>query len=177
MKKIIHKCFWAWNFDKEENWLNEMSAKGLQLCKVGFCRFVFEEGLPGEYAYRLELLNKRLKHSASVQYIRSIEDTGAEHIGSVLNWVYFRKKTDGNGFDFFSDNNSRIQHLSRILSILGILSVINIFSGFNQIVSWTSSGISINLITAIINFAVGGLLGYGSIKIFSKQRKLKKEKN
>ncbi len=41
MKHIIHKWFWAWDFDKEEKWLNEMSAKGLNLTGVSFCRYVF----------------------------------------------------------------------------------------------------------------------------------------
>ena len=31
MRKVIRKWFWAWNFEKEEEWLNEMSAKGLAL--------------------------------------------------------------------------------------------------------------------------------------------------
>ncbi|MBQ2899558.1 MAG: DUF2812 domain-containing protein, partial [Oscillospiraceae bacterium] len=31
MKKVIKKMFWAWDFEKEEKWLNEMSAKGLAL--------------------------------------------------------------------------------------------------------------------------------------------------
>ena len=48
MKKTVHKLFWAWEFDREEKWLNDMSAKGLQLTDVGFCRYVFETGTPGE---------------------------------------------------------------------------------------------------------------------------------
>ncbi len=38
MRKVIHKGFFVWNFDKEERWLNEMAAKGLALISVGFCR-------------------------------------------------------------------------------------------------------------------------------------------
>ena len=87
MKKVIRKLFWVWDFDKEEKWLNEMSAAGLQLRGVGFCKYTFEQGLPGEYVYRLELLNNWPSSYESVQYIRFIEDTGAEHIGSLLRWV------------------------------------------------------------------------------------------
>ena len=28
MRKKVYKWIWAWNFDKEEKWLNEMSDKG-----------------------------------------------------------------------------------------------------------------------------------------------------
>ena len=52
MRKIIHKLFWVRQFDKEENWLNEMAAKGLALVGVGFCRYEFEECTPGEYNVR-----------------------------------------------------------------------------------------------------------------------------
>ncbi len=37
MRRIIHKMFLVWDFDKEEKWLNEMAAKGLVLTSVGFC--------------------------------------------------------------------------------------------------------------------------------------------
>lgn len=57
MRTVIHKWFWAWDFDKEEKWLNEMAAKGLALNSVGFCKYGFDECLPGEYNVRLELLD------------------------------------------------------------------------------------------------------------------------
>ena len=28
MRQVIRKWFWAWEFDKEEQWLNDMAAKG-----------------------------------------------------------------------------------------------------------------------------------------------------
>ena len=56
MKIVKHKWFWAWSFEKEEKWLNQMSSRGWQLTDVGFCRYVFEEGTPNEYEYHIELL-------------------------------------------------------------------------------------------------------------------------
>ncbi len=176
MRKTIRKRFWVWDFDKEEKWLNDMSAKGLQLCDVGFSKYVFEEGLPGEYVYRLELLDNSPNHTESVQYIRFIEDTGAEQIGSLMRWVYFRKRAGGNGFNLFSDIDSRIAHLNRILLLVGILSGLNLFNGVNQISYWFSSGRLFSLITGILCLAIGVLIGYGFIHIFLKKRKLKKEK-
>ena len=125
MKHVIHKLFWAWEFDKEEKWLNEMSAKGLQLSDVGLFRYVFKEGLPGEYVYRLEMLKHWPRHPESAQYIRFIEEMRAEHIGSLMSWVYFRKKAEDGGFDLFSDIDSRIRHLNRILALIGVLSCVS----------------------------------------------------
>jgi hypothetical protein len=95
MKKTIHKWFWVWDFEKEEVWLNKMAGKGLHLCNIGFCKYTFEEGVPGEYTIRLEMLEKSPGNVESKQYIRFIEETGAEHIGSFFRWVFFRKKAGG----------------------------------------------------------------------------------
>ena len=34
MRKIVKKWFWVWEFDKEEQWLNEMAAKGVAVIMV-----------------------------------------------------------------------------------------------------------------------------------------------
>lgn len=51
------RVFWLWDFDKEERWLNEMASQGWQLRHPGFCNYLFEKGEPGEYVYRLEMLD------------------------------------------------------------------------------------------------------------------------
>ena len=47
MRKTIRKWFWAWDFEKEEKWLNEMAAKGLALVGVGFCKYEFDAEMNG----------------------------------------------------------------------------------------------------------------------------------
>ena len=69
MRKTIRKWFWAWDFDKEEHWLNEMAARGLSLVSVGWCRYEFEDCVPGEYSVRLELLKEKPMHPESVKYM------------------------------------------------------------------------------------------------------------
>ena len=99
MRKTVRKWFWVWDFDKEEQWLNEMAAKGLALVGTGFCRYDFEECVPGEYQVRLELLENQLQDAESQQYIRFLEETGVEQVGNYFRWVYFRKKTADGAFD------------------------------------------------------------------------------
>ena len=108
MRRIIHKWFWVWNFDKEEQWLNEMAAKGLCLVSTGFCKYEFEDCLPGEYQIRMQLLDKLPHHPESQKYIEFLEDTGAEQVGSFTRWVFFRKKASLGDFNLFSDNASRV---------------------------------------------------------------------
>lgn len=117
MKHVVYKVFFLWDFEKEEKWLNEMAAKGLMLTDVGFCRYVFEEGTPGEYQYHLGWLPHFPGHAESRAYIRFVEDTGAEHVGSFKKWVYFRKKTAEGPFNLYSDLDSRISHFRRVTGL------------------------------------------------------------
>jgi len=176
MVKTIRKIFPIWEFEKEEKWLNEMSVAGLQCCGVGLFTYHFREGNPGEYVYRLEMLDNMPSHIKSVQYIRFLEDTGVEHIGSIFRWVYFRKKAGDEPFNIYSDITSRITHLNRILLLLGILLVVNYINALNMSISWFQRGMSYAPITAILCLVACILLGYGLIKINIKKSKMKREK-
>ena len=175
MKKIIHNGFWLWNFDKEEKWLNEMAAKGLALTSVHFFRYEFEDCLPGEYNIRLELLKDFVGHPASQNYIRFLEETGAEHVGTLLRWVYFRKKVDAAPFDLFSDIDSRIRHLNRILYIPALIGIANLINAINMTHRYFD-GVDSALTMAILTWAAALLMGYGFICLFLKKQKFKRER-
>ena len=97
-RKTIRKWFWVWDFEKEEDWLNEMAMNGWVLESVGFCTYHFLRCEPGEYSVRLEM------HPYDESYISFMKDTGAEYVGRMVMWIYFRKKTADGPFDLFSDN-------------------------------------------------------------------------
>jgi hypothetical protein len=175
VRKVIKKVFMAWNFDKEEKWLNEMAAKGLCLVAVGYCRYEFEECLPGEYTIRLEMLKQKPNHPESQQYISFMEETGAEQVGSFLRWVYFRKKTAEGAFEIFSDYDSRIRHLQRIISLIGVLAGVNIGLGIYNIGLILTWGTNINLI-GFVNVAIGLWASWGAYRLYKKKNKLGKEK-
>ena len=54
-RKTMTRWFWVWQFEKEEEWLNEMAASGWALESVGFCRYTFVRCEPGEYTVRTEM--------------------------------------------------------------------------------------------------------------------------
>ncbi len=127
MKHVVHKFFSIGAHKKEEQWLNSMAAKGLLLTDVGFCRYVFTEGTPGEYIYRLELLDQMPNHPQSMAYINFLEETGVEQIGSYIRWVYFRRKAADGPFELYSDIGSKIRHLRRITWLANTLSLLMFF--------------------------------------------------
>ena len=175
MRKVIKKLFEAWNFDKEEKWLNEMAAKGLCLVAVGFCRYEFEECLPGEYTIRLELLEHQPSHPESAQYIAFMEETGAEQVGSYMRWVYFRKKTSEGAFELFSDFDSRIRHLKRIISLIGVLAGLNLGLGIYNIGLFFMLETAINLV-GFISIAIGFWALWGTLRLIKKKKMLVREK-
>ena len=174
MRKTIHKIFWAWEFDKEEKWLNEMVAKGLCLVSVGFCKYEFEDCEPGEYKICLQLLDKMPCHAESQKYIEFVETTKAEHIGSFFRWVYFRKKVSDGEFELFSDNVSRITYLSKVVSFIIMLTVANLIVGINNVFMAVSLSSPMNYL-GIINIVIGLLGSFESVRLLRKRKKMKQE--
>ena len=152
-RKTITKWFWVWDFDKEEEWLNEMAMNGWVLESVGFCTYRFIRCEPGEYTVRLEM------HPYDESYVSFMEETGAEYVGRMVMWIYFRKKTAAGPFDLFSDLDSRIRHLNKISTILVVIGAMNLVIGF--INSFTPARIGwINLLCAtLLMYALGRIQG------------------
>ncbi len=124
MKHVMYKVFTIGAYEKEEKWLNKMSAKGMLLTDVAPFRYVFEEGTPEKYIYRLELLDHLPHHPESISYIKFMEETGVEYVGSCVRWVYFRRLAADGEFEIYSDNKSKLMHLSRITAIANAMSVV-----------------------------------------------------
>jgi hypothetical protein len=176
MRKTIKKLFWAWDFDKEETWLNEMAAKGLAMVSYGFCRYEFEETEPGEYRVAIELLPHALNHPESEQYLRFLEETGIELVGSWMRWIYVRKKTDGGDFELLSDRKSKVEHLVRILILVGIVGALNLYSGFYNFFVWTRFHNGISVFAACLGFALALLATFGAVRLGIKACRIARER-
>ena len=175
MRKVIHKWFWIWNFDKEEKWLNEMAAKGLALTSVSFFRYEFEDCVSGEYKICLEFLENNLKRVENEKYIGFLEETGAEHVGTFAGWAYFRKRTTEGNFRLFSDNTSRIKHLTRIINFIILLVGVNLYAGcYNLFLYFYQHHSSVNII-GIVNLLLAAFIMTGLIRLLHKRNKLKSE--
>ena len=173
MRHTVKKWFWVWDFQKEEQWLQQMAAKGLALVSVGFTRYEFEDTQGGEYDVCLQLLEQNIKHPESVKYIEFLESTGAEHVGSYFRWVYLRKKRAEGGLKLFSDYQSRVKQLSRIIGMIVPVSVANILIGISNIsLLFTLSG-DANAV-GLINLLLGLLGCFGWYKL-SKMKKALQE--
>ena len=118
--KTKFKWFWAWQDEKEENWLSEMAAKGYHFDQVAFpCFYQFRRGEPAKYIYRLDY--QTLKKQDRESYLQLFTDAGWEHVGKMAGWEYFRKAyQDGEAPDIYSDNESKVGKYQRIITYLVI---------------------------------------------------------
>lgn len=172
MIKTVHKWFWLWQFDEERRWLNEMAAKGLALRGVGFCRYDFEDCIPGEYKFCLELL-KNSSPAETEKYIGFLEDTGAEHVGNMGRWAYFRRKGSGE-FTLFSDLSSKEAYLTRVIRFAGFFGAINLYFFLYNLYLFFALGSAVNLV-GILNAAVTLIVALCIFKLCKKRKALRKD--
>ena len=152
-RKTIRKWFWVWEFDKEERWLNEMAVGGWVLVDVGFCRYVFEKCEPGEYIVRLQMKDR------DEGYVSFLEETGAEYVGRMLKWIYFRRKAELGEFELFSDTASKLEHLGWIARMLLVIGVANLLIGTVNSFNGTPFG-AVNLLCGtLLMYALGRIHG------------------
>jgi hypothetical protein len=153
-RKIVKKWIWIWEFDKEERWLNTMAQQGWVLDKLGFCRYEFVRCEPGAYTVRLEMR----EHDEA--YLSFMADTGAEYVGRMMKWIYFRKKTEDGPFELFSDLESRISYLDKMCRMLRGVGLANLLIGLaNSINPYAALG-WVNLLGAtLLMYALGRIEG------------------
>lgn len=174
MKHIIRKPYWNW--EKEEKWLNKLSAQGLALVDYSWCRYVFEETPPGEYIYRIELLDYHPRNPAGHKYIRFVEETGAEFVASYMRWVYFRKKAADGPFTLHSDIPSQIAHSKRVRGLWIGVAILEFSIGLMNVLVGTIPMLQLmNVILGSLLLVLGGAFASWVIQITRKIRRLKRE--
>lgn len=99
--------------DKEETFLNDMSAKGYAMKRFFLGFYTFEECQPGEYTYRVDLISDKTTEQRNELY-DLIRDSGGELVQTWGIWAIFRKK--GN-FELYTDPESQIKQFRRIRTI------------------------------------------------------------
>lgn len=158
-KNLIKKFrwFWAWDDEREENWLQEMSNQGLHMKSVVFPGiYTFEQNPDVNYVYRLDYAPETKSIN---EYITLFNDAGWDYLGKITFWQYFRKKVTGHEIpEIFTDQESKIAKCKKIMwALLGIMplivvNLINSYSRLNQPI-WFAFAIIFTLF--FILFSIG----------------------
>ncbi|KAA3656354.1 MAG: DUF2812 domain-containing protein [Chloroflexi bacterium] len=165
------RWFWAWQDEKEEVWLREMSQNGWHFASVSFPGFfTFTQGEPTDYVYRLDYLTDKKEFGS---YLQIFEDANWDYMGNMNGWQYFRQESiKGEAPEIFTDNESKSKKYQRIMLFLVILfpvlfnSVVMVGKGAeNSFLQFFSLFMGLILI----------LYAYGTIKLLQRISHLKKK--
>lgn len=174
MRIVKRKIFFAWDFEKEEEWLNKMSREGLELVSVGFCKYIFKKN-NRPFTYKVELLDNLPSHSKSQDYLEFLEEMGIEHVGSYIRWVYLKKDASEGEIKLFSDYSSRINHYKKVLFLLLAVSPLMFFNTMNLYSTYVNSNSWIVLGLLGFFIVLFTLMGVGVLRIYKVIKELKEE--
>lgn len=130
--------FWAWDDEKEEIWLRDMSKIGWHFRSVSMPGYyIFEQGNPINYTYRLDYFIDRKDMS---NYLQLFQDAGWSYLGDMGGWQYFCKEgLNGEEQEIHSDKESKAKKYQRLMLYLIIF--FPIYSNFVLILSRSKIGI------------------------------------
>lgn len=126
MNKKVFKLYW--DKDKEEIWLNEMCNEGWALSDFFLGLYTFKKCEKGEYTYRIDLMDDVESTQKSRDYIKFVEDTGAEYVTSWFRWVFFRKKASDGEFILYTDIDSKITNYKSIRNMFTAATIIELLA-------------------------------------------------
>ena len=168
--KVVHRLYW--DYEKEERWLNEMASQGWHLVRYHVGGYHFEQGEPGAWIYRIELLPAETRSAASQEYLALLLDSGAEAVSTHARWVYLRRPAAMGPFVLFSDLESRIGHYRRVLKLLTTaLTTLVVCAGGLFVVSWDSGGLAFQIPMVILAVAMV-VLAVQALRVSRRARKL-----
>lgn len=133
--KRTFKQFYLCDYDKEEQYCNDMHAKGWKLVPpsendlfVTFGGQRFEACEPENVVYKIGFNPVRKDRES---YIQMFSDYGWEYCGTINDFYYFRKNAEGvspEELDIFSDDESRLDMAKKVLRTkLPVLLILTVF--------------------------------------------------
>ena len=118
MKKTVRKMFFAWNGDKEKEFLEEMALKGYRLVKVKLGKYIFEEEQPKKLIFQFDF--RSFDKMSEAEYLQIYEDAGWSFVARIAGWYYFSREWNQEEIDLslFNNNRSRSAMYKRLLFFL-----------------------------------------------------------
>lgn len=124
--KTVLKLFLPWQDEKEEIWLEEMSAKGWQLDSVIPFFYSFRNGPSEQTVIRLDYKNSLNKDYQ--EYLATFRDAGWNLKTTLGNWHYFSIKPENEVVpEIYNSNRTKAQKYRRVL--LGLAPLLLLVAG------------------------------------------------
>ncbi|CAM4106476.1 Protein of uncharacterised function (DUF2812) [Lederbergia lenta] len=137
------KLFLASSIEKEEEWLTEMSKRGLHFKKYRLFTYYFDENPDESYIYQIDF------READDDYFQLYQDAGWQYVdSSIKRFHYFCTKAGTEGSKkIYSDSESVKETLQRMMAFYIAIFFAMITSQIGLIVTW--EGWTIQVILAV----------------------------
>ena len=120
MEEQITKRVWRFwtiaEYEQEEQWINEMAHDGWALTAVGFCRFIFRRTRPGEFIYKLDMVERTTQDEVKESYFNFLTECGIRIVGEYKDWIYLQKRAADGPFDMKNDTYAKLRKVNKIYS-------------------------------------------------------------
>ena len=103
-------------YEQEEQWINEMAKEGWQLTAIGFCRYIFRRGTPGEYIYKLDVVERTASDEVKESYFNFLTECGIRVVGEFKDWIYLQKRAADGPFDMKDDTYAKLRTVNKVYS-------------------------------------------------------------
>ncbi len=145
-------------WEKEEAWLNEMAREGWNLTAVGFCRYIFRRGTPGEYIYKLDVVERTASDEVKESYFNFLTECGIRIVGEWKDWLFLQKKAAEGAFDMKDDTYAKLRQVNKIYSF-AVRTLCRMLTIFAVLVAVCISGMNLTSNFALHDFFEGIALG------------------
>lgn len=122
MKSKI-KVNWFVDFDKEEEWLNNMSANGLCLWHTNGVIYRFKECKPGEFVFQIDFDEK--ESSTNEDYVAFRANCGDKFVHQWKNKIYWKRASSEGPFESEDNVQAKLRMTNKaynyhISSLIGL---------------------------------------------------------
>ncbi|UNL86079.1 DUF2812 domain-containing protein [Priestia koreensis] len=170
-EKSCFRIFFAWQDEKEEQWLNSMVQKGWYFKGYRRGRYYFEQGEPADVIYKLDY--KSTSNKDMEEYKTIFKEAGWEHVDSFLGWHVFKGKA-GERFSetLYSDRESNAQKYKGLLLTTGLAFISGLSIATSLVFNDSVTNSSVGDFFKGFYTALLVLLGLSLTLIYRKYRRL-----
>ncbi len=169
--------WFVWNYEREQQRLDRLSAAGLHLTKPGKFWSSYTQDDARRFTYRLDYQPALQNAPARRDYLDLYQAAGWAHIGDCMHWHYFRREwSPDKPAEIYTDRDSLKWLYRRIRRVLGVVFIaelpalliniinINLLTQRGKLPLWPITA------TIVLLVAVMLLLGYGFLAMTRKIR-------
>ncbi len=112
----VWRFFTIADYEREEQWINEMAREGWNLTAVGFCRYIFRRGTPGEYIYKLDIVERTESDEVRESYFNFLTECNIRIVGEFKDWLFLQRRAADGPFDMKDDTYAKLRTVNKIYS-------------------------------------------------------------